>query len=149
MATDKSGWVVGKVLAEQALTRGEKPFIQLEKGHMHTYAEAHVMGNRVGNGYTAIGIEFGDNVAVMLNNRLEYLWSWFGLSRIGGVLVGINTALKGTFLSHVLTNTQARVGVFEPEFLPWLESRDRGAPEAVVQALRPALETHPRDGSRW
>ena len=120
MATDKSGWVVGKVLAEQAQTRGEKPFIQLEKGHMHTYAEAHVMGNRVGNGYTAIGIEFGDNVAVMLNNRLEYLWSWFGLSRIGGVLVGINTALKGTFLTHVLTNTRARVGVFEPEFLPWL-----------------------------
>ena len=78
------------------------------------------MGNRVGNGYTAIGIEFGDNVAVMLNNRLEYLWSWFGLSRIGGVLVGINTALKGTFLTHVLTNTRARVGVFEPEFLPWL-----------------------------
>ena len=30
MATDKSGWVVGKVLAEQAQTRGEKPFIQLE-----------------------------------------------------------------------------------------------------------------------
>ena len=120
MANDKSGWVVGKVLAEQARTRGEKPFIQLEKGHMHTYGEAHVMGNRVGNGYAAIGIAFGDNVAVMLNNRLEYLWSWFGLSRIGGVLVGINTALKGTFLTHVLTNTQARVGVFEPEFLPWL-----------------------------
>ncbi len=120
MATDKSGWVVGKVLAEQARTRGGKPFIQLEKGHMHTYAEAHVMGNRVGNGYSAIGIAFGDNVAVMLNNRLEYLWSWFGLSRIGGVLVGINTALKGTFLTHVLTNTQSRVGVFEPEFLPWL-----------------------------
>ncbi len=120
MTTDKSGWVVGKVLAEQARTRGGKPFIQFEKGHMHTYAEAHAMGNRVGNGYSGIGIAFGDNVAVMLNNRLEYLWSWFGLSRIGGVLVGINTALKGTFLTHVLTNTRARVGVFEPEFLPWL-----------------------------
>ena len=120
MTTDKSGWVVGKVLAEQARTRGGKPFIQFEKGHMHTYAEAHAMGNRVGNGYSGIGIAFGDNVAVMLNNRLEYLWSWFGLSRIGGVLVGINTALKGPFLTHVLTNTRARVGVFEPEFLPWL-----------------------------
>ena len=120
MATNKSGWVVGKVLSEQAQTRGGKPFIQFEKGHMYTYSEAHKMGNRAGNGYAAVGIEFGDNVAVMLNNRLEYLWSWFGLSRIGGVLVGINTALKGAFLTHVLTNTRARIGVFEPEFLPWL-----------------------------
>ena len=56
MATDKSGWVVGKVLAEQAQTRGEKPFIQFEKGHMYTYSEAHKMGNRAGNGYAAVGI---------------------------------------------------------------------------------------------
>jgi len=120
MPADKTNWVVGKVLAEQARTRGEAHFIQFEQGHMHTYAEAHALGNRAGNGFAGIGIGFGDNVAVMLNNRLEYLWSWIGLSRIGGVLVGINTALKGTFLTHVLSNTKARVGVFEPEFLPWL-----------------------------
>jgi crotonobetaine/carnitine-CoA ligase len=120
MPADKTNWVVGKVLAEQARTRGEAHFIQFEQGHMHTYAEAHALGNRAGNGFAGIGIGFGDNVAVMLNNRLEYLWSWIGLSRIGGVLVGINTALKGTFLTHVLSNTKARVGVFEPQFLPWL-----------------------------
>ncbi len=75
---------------------------------------------------------FGDNVAVMLNNRLEYLWSWFGLSRIGGVLVGINTALKGTFLTHVLGNTKARIGVFEPEFLPWLAEIEDTVPDMAV-----------------
>ena len=120
MAADKSGWVVGRILAEQARTRPDAPLIQFERGHMHTYAEVHALANRAGNGYADIGVGFGDNVAVMLNNRLEYLWSWFGLSRIGGVLVGINTALKGTFLTHVLSNTKARIGVFEPEFLPWL-----------------------------
>ena len=120
MAADKSNWVVGKVLAEQARTRADAPLIQFEDGPMHSYAQAHDMGNRAGNGYAGVGIGFGDNVAVMLNNRLEYLWSWFGLSRIGGVLVGINTALKGTFLTHVLSNTKARVGLFEPEYLPWL-----------------------------
>ena len=129
MTTEKSGWVVGKILAEQARTRPEEPLIQFERGHMHTYAEAHALANRAGNGYAGIGIGFGDNVAVMLNNRLEYLWSWFGLSRIGGVLVGINTALKGTFLTHVLTNTKARVGVFEPEFLPWLAEIEDTVPD--------------------
>jgi crotonobetaine/carnitine-CoA ligase len=120
MAVDKSGWVVGKVLAEQARTRGDAPFIRLEDGPMHSYAQAHELSNRVGNGFAGIGVRFGENVAVMLNNRLEYLWTWFGLSRIGAVHVGINTALKGTFLTHVLSNTQARIGVFEPDYLPWL-----------------------------
>jgi len=83
MATDKSGWVVGKILAEQARMRPDAPLIQFERGHMHNYAEAHAMANRAGNGYADVGVGFGDNVAVMLNNRLEYLWSWFGLSRIG------------------------------------------------------------------
>ena len=132
MPADKTNWVVGKVLAEQARVRGARPFIQFEQGHMHTYAEAHALGNRAGNGFAGVGIGFGDNVAVMLNNRLEYLWSWIGLSRIGGVLVGINTALKGSFLTHVLSNTKARVGVFEPEFLPWLADIEDTVPDMAV-----------------
>ena len=50
MPADKTNWVVGKVLAEQARTRGEAHFIQFEQGHMHSYAEAHALGNRAGNG---------------------------------------------------------------------------------------------------
>ncbi len=132
MVADKSGWVAGKILAEQARVRGDAPLIQFERGHMHTYGEVHALANRAGNGYARIGVGFGDNVAVMLNNRLEYLWSWFGLSRIGGVLVGINTALKGTFLTHVLGNTKARIGVFEPEFLPWLAEIEDTVPDMAV-----------------
>ena len=32
MAADKSNWVVGKVLAQQARERGDKPFMQYEDG---------------------------------------------------------------------------------------------------------------------
>jgi crotonobetaine/carnitine-CoA ligase len=120
MGVDKSQWVIGKVLAEQARTRGDSPLIQFEDGPMHSYRDVHLIANRTGNGFAREGVRFGDNVAVMLNNRLEYLWCWFGLNRIGAVHVGINTAYKGNFLTHVLGNAQCRVGVFEPEFLPWL-----------------------------
>ena len=129
MSADKTNWVVGKVLADQARTRPDAPYIRFEDGPMHNYAMAHELSNRVGNGFAAIGVERGDNVAVMLNNRLEYLWSWFGLSRIGAVHVGINTALKGRFLTHVLTNTKARIGFFDPEFLPWLADIEDAVPD--------------------
>ncbi|MCG2634783.1 MAG: AMP-binding protein [Gammaproteobacteria bacterium] len=129
MGQDKSDWVVGKLLARQARERGLEPFVQYEDESPCSYVEADELSNRVGNGFAAAGVEFGERVAVMLNNRLEYLWTWFGLSRIGAVHVGINTALKGSFLTHVLTNAGSRVGVFEREFLPWLADVEPSLPD--------------------
>ena len=128
MATDKSEWVVGKVLARHARERGDKPFMQFEDGKPFTYAETHEIANRIGNAFSAEGVEFGENVAVMLDNRLEYLWSWFGLNRIGASIVAINTAYKGRFLTHVLENAGSRYGIFEREYLPWLKDIEDTVP---------------------
>ncbi|ETX01111.1 MAG: hypothetical protein ETSY1_08670 [Candidatus Entotheonella factor] len=129
MAADKSNWVVGKVLAQQARERGDQPFMQYEDGEPYTYAQAHQITNRVGNAFTQEGVAFGENVAVMLHNNMEHLWAWFGLNRIGAVHVGINTAYKGRFLTHVLTNAGSRFGVMEREFLPWLADVEDTVPE--------------------
>ncbi len=128
MAVDKSSWVVGKVLALQAREQGDKPFIQFEDGEPYTYAQTHEITNRVGNAFAKEGVTFGENVAVMLHNSMEHLWSWFGLNRIGAVHVGINTAYKGRFLTHVLTNADSRFGVMEREFLPWLADVEETVP---------------------
>ena len=129
MKTDKTGWVTGKVLATQAAQQGDAPFMQFEDGPMHTYAEAHRLSNQAGNGFAAVGVKFGENVAVMMNNCLEYLWTWIGLGRIGAVPVTINTALRGSFLTHVLTNTSCRIGVFDPDYLDWLADIEDEVPE--------------------
>lgn len=128
MAADKSNWVVGKVLAHQARERGDKPFIQFEDGDPYTYAQMHEITNRVGHAFTKEGVAFGENVAVMLHNSMEHLWSWFGLNRIGAVHVGINTAYKGRFLTHVLANAGSRFGAMEREFLPWLADVEETVP---------------------
>ena len=129
MAVDKSDWVAGKILANQAAQRGEAPFMQFEDGRMHTYGEAHRLSNQAGNGVAAAGGDFGENVAVMMNNCLEYLWAWIGLGRIGAIPVAINTALRGTFLTHVLTNTGCRIGVFDPDYLDWLVDIEDDVPD--------------------
>ncbi|NKC16728.1 MAG: AMP-binding protein [Gammaproteobacteria bacterium] len=120
MATDKSEWVIGKQLDRQARARGDAPFVQFEDGEPYTFADAQAMSYRAGNGFARVGVEFGDNVAVMMNNCLEWLWCWWGLNRIGAVQVAINTAYRGMFMTHVLVNAGARIGVMDREFLPWL-----------------------------
>ncbi len=141
MAADKSDWVVGKVLAQQARERSDKPFIQYGDGEPYTYAQAHEITNCVGNAFAQQGVAFGENVAVMLHNRLKHLWTWFGLNRIGAVHVAINTAYKGRFLTHVLTNAGSRFGVMEREFLPWLADVEDTVPNMqTVFVPGPALQ---------
>jgi crotonobetaine/carnitine-CoA ligase len=63
----------------------------------------------------SLGVEAGENVCLMLGNRPDYLYAWFGLARIGAVAVPINVHLKGEGLAYVLTHSRARVLVVEPE----------------------------------
>jgi len=127
----KSDWVITKLIRKFAEERGDRAFIQFEDGKPYTFADAERMTNKLGRAFQQIGVGFGDKVALMLHNRMEYLWTWFGLNRIGAVPVVVNTAYKGSFLTHVLTNVEARIAVVEPEFLPWL---------AEIEDTIPALE---------
>jgi len=142
LATDKSGWVVGDVLARQTRQRGSQPFIQFEDDAPLTYAEFDQQCNRVGHAFADVGIGFGDRVAIIAFNRIEYLWTWIGLSRLGAVAVAVNTAYKGRFLTHVLTNAEVRMGVVDREFLAWLAEIEDDIPAlATVYVPGPPLQS--------
>jgi crotonobetaine/carnitine-CoA ligase len=132
VAADKSDWVIGKTLARQARDRGDSIYIQYEDDEPLSYAQAHRAANAMGNAFADIGVERGEQVIVMLHNRLEYLWCWIGLSRIGAVAVAVNTAYKGRFLTHVMTNTASRFAVIEPEFLAWIADIEDTVPDLTT-----------------
>ena len=128
---DKSNWTVGRTLAVQAERRGDSPFLQFGETSPVSFAETDRLANRIANGLIALGLEPGERVAVMLDNSLEYCLAWFGASRAGAVHVAVNTAYKGTFLSHLINNSAARFAVIAEAFLPrFLE----------IRANLPALE---------
>lgn len=56
--------------------------------------------NQAANGFRELGVDEGQNVAVMLPNCAEHLYCWFGLNRIGAVDVPINTAQRGSSLAY-------------------------------------------------
>lgn len=120
MPQDKSQWTVGHVLARQAAARGSAPFLQVQDDPPVSYAEADRMANRLARGVLDLGVQPGDRVGVMLPNGLEILYAWFGLSRAGAVSVFVNTAYKGIFLEHVLSNAQAEVAIVHRDHLPAL-----------------------------
>jgi len=132
MPVDKSEWVVGKVLAAQAATRGERPFLQFRDNPPLTYGEVDSQSNRLANGLLQHGVDHGEHVGVMIPNCIEYGLIWFALSRLGAVHVSINIAYKGIFLSHVLNNAAGRLLILHSDYLSWL---------AEVEDEVPSLET--------
>ncbi len=73
--------------------------------------------NKVANGFLALGIKKGDKVAIMLPNCPEFLYTWFGLNKIGAVEVPINSALKGDGLTYQITYADCVALVADTQFL--------------------------------
>lgn len=118
-------WVLPQVLAFQAAERPDATFVLTTEGEQLTYGEAQTDAARVAGFFAGLGIRFGDRVAVMLPNGLEFIRVWLGVARLGATLVPLNTALSGSFLEHPLRDCRAKVMVVDDAFRAVAESACR------------------------
>lgn len=87
-----------------------------------SYAETWRMTRSTASLLGAIGLERGDRVAIYLEKRIESAVSMFAVSAAGGVFVPINHVLKATQVSHILSDSGARVLVTSADRLAQLAS---------------------------
>ncbi|MBW2417450.1 MAG: long-chain-acyl-CoA synthetase [Deltaproteobacteria bacterium] len=114
-----------------------------------TYAELDTWGNRYAHWAQAQGIKWGDVVALLMENRPEYIFAWLGMAKIGAVTALINTHLSGAPLAHCLRISGARhcilgrelvdayasaQGLLEPEPQVWIHG---SPPELQEPTLDP------------
>jgi len=60
-----------------------------------------------------LGVQPGDRVASLIENSIEAVLTWWGIVCCAGVAVPINTAYKGEYLRHQLSDSGARALVVE------------------------------------
>ena len=77
-------------------------------GSKVTAAEVAATANRVAGALADLGMRPGDRVATLVENSVEAMLAWWGIVRGGAVAVPINTAYKGDYLRHQLTDSAAR-----------------------------------------
>jgi fatty-acyl-CoA synthase len=65
-----------------------------------TNAELDAGANRVARWASAQGIGRGDVVALLMENRPEFIVTWLGLAKLGAVTALLNTNLRGQPLAH-------------------------------------------------
>ncbi len=86
--------------------RANHPALIGESGSM-TWGELDAFANRIARWALSEGLSRGDVVALLMENRPEFVAIWLGLSRIGVVSALLNTNLTGDRLAHCMREAGA------------------------------------------
>src|SRR3989339_920445 len=105
------GWWVdmslGKMLSESA-ERYKDHWAVIQGETRITYHELNRAACALANPLRSLGLGQGDKVALMLPNCPEFVISYFGIQKIGGVAVTLHIQSTSHELRHLLGNSDAK-----------------------------------------
>ncbi len=90
------------VIEDIAQTKPDNVAIVSDSGEM-TYAQLNAAANRYARWAREQGIGPEQSVALLMENRAEYIVAWLGIVKAGGAAALINTNQKGSALVHSLS----------------------------------------------
>jgi len=91
-------------------------------GRRTTYSQLNDWVDRFSSGLAALGVGRGDRVALLLGNSPEFIVSYYGILRLGAVVVPMNPTYATEEIAYVLGNSKAKAAVAhamaEPKLSP-------------------------------
>jgi len=108
-----------------------------------SYADFLQTARRAGSALHQLGVQKDDTVCLMLRNSPDYLYLWFGLSRLGAVAVPINVHTKGNSLAYIMEHSEARTLVIEADLLPRIEQIRSAISHIQTIVIRTHSDTAP------
>lgn len=116
-SSEQKSWEIslGDFLEDAVLARPDATFLEI-LGHTYSYKSFYKNVMRTAGLYRSLGVKQGDRVCLVLPNCPEVLFSWFGLSVIGAIVVPINTAYKRDELAYIFNNSSAVALVSHTKF---------------------------------
>ena len=97
---------LGEFLEIVTAVHPDKVFVDIA-GQQITYRRFMGRCRQAAAMFRSLGIGHGDRVCLFLPNVPEVLYTWFGLSLIGGIAVTINTAYRRDEMAYILNNAAA------------------------------------------
>ena len=148
---DRHDWVLPKVLKEQAKKLGKKPFLQFGYKKPLSFYQTNKLSNKIANGLTSLGINKGEKVAVYMPNSDDYVITWFGILKMGAVMVPINTGYVMDFLQYIIESSDAKVLFVAEEYLERMVPIAKRIPqlEKVVVWTRDGSEKFKKHGFKF
>jgi fatty-acyl-CoA synthase len=82
----------------------------------YTYREYNLRVNRTAHVLERLGIAFGDHVALLGHNSIEYFEVYHAASKLGAVFCTLNWRLTGSELTFIIDDNDAKILVVEAGF---------------------------------
>ncbi|TVQ38095.1 MAG: acyl-CoA synthetase [Spirochaetaceae bacterium] len=98
---------LGRMLEEMARKQKKRQALLFDNREV-SYRELDENANKIANGLQSLGITRGDRVAMMLPNIPDFVYSFFGIQKLGAVAVPFNTMYKGREIIHILNDCEAK-----------------------------------------
>lgn len=111
---------IPRVLQRMVREYGNRRFFTFKDQHFG-YEDLDRASDRVASGLQTLGIAKGDKVAILMSNRPEFLFVWFGLCKLGAVEVPINTAHRGSLLTYMIDHSDCRLAIVEDQLVDRIE----------------------------
>ncbi|MDE0943089.1 MAG: long-chain-fatty-acid--CoA ligase [Alphaproteobacteria bacterium] len=120
---------IGLYLGKRAhVTPHMEAIVDTATSRRFTFLELDQRANKLANAMTDLGIKKGDRVAILMMNSTEYVESFYGLAKIGAIIVPLNWRLVADELSFILKDAGAIALIYGSDFAKLTgELHDRGA----------------------
>lgn len=125
--------VMHKLLERQTEKYGDRTYIYFEDQEI-SYNQLNDQANRIACGMQKLGLVKGDKVAVVMDSCAELIYVMFGVSKLGGVNVPVNTSHKGDVMTYMIDHSDASVLVMHSHYIDRLGTVLQNTPKvkAVV-----------------
>jgi acyl-CoA synthetase (AMP-forming)/AMP-acid ligase II len=124
---------IGLYLGKRAhVTPHMEAVVDTASGQRFTFQALDRRANKLANAMSDLGIKKGDRVAILMMNSTEYVESFYGLAKIGAIIVPLNWRLVADELSFILKDAGAIAMIYGSDFAEVateLHSRGRDATE--------------------
>ncbi len=108
---------IGDWLGRRAvLTPDCEAILDISTNQRFTYNELNIRGNQLANFLSEEGLQKGDRVAFMLNNRVECIDAFAACGKLGAILVPLNVRLAAIEHQEYITNVTPKVLIYESAF---------------------------------
>jgi acyl-coenzyme A synthetase/AMP-(fatty) acid ligase len=126
MATfPKDVTTLGQMIEHRALTMADKPVLYF-RDETVTFAQLNAEANKYANVLSDFGVVPGDRVCLFIPNRLEFLYAYFGLIKLGAMMISLSVMLKADEAKYIIDDAKAKMLITTEYLFPTIEPvRDR------------------------
>jgi fatty-acyl-CoA synthase len=125
---------IGEFMTRRAKLTPEREGLVCE-GVRRTFKDLNERANRLAHVMKDLGVGHGDRVALLALNDPEYYDLYFGLGKIGAILVPINYRLAGPEIQFIVSDCGAKVFFFGKEYTDIVDSIRKDVPSEEFIAI--------------